>query len=149
MDTTELQNLLTFTKQIIHVGKGDLLCGAHCLMACVEKALVQCLPQTHATAREQQQSPFEDKHTHFGDELNNQTTRGRNYQMIYLCFQTVQHFDHKRQTTLHSEEILEPSLTHSCASTKQHAVLTPLNPAATGSRTDPQICLRNSICFCL
>lgn len=59
MDTTELQNLLTFTKQIIHIGKGDLLCGAHCLMACVEKVLVQRLPQTHPTAREQQQSPFE------------------------------------------------------------------------------------------
>lgn len=37
MDTTELQNLLTFTRQIIHTGKGDPLHGARCLIACVEK----------------------------------------------------------------------------------------------------------------
>lgn len=34
MDTTELEKLLIFTKQIVHTGKGDLLCGACSLIAC-------------------------------------------------------------------------------------------------------------------
>lgn len=54
MDTTELQNLLTFTRQIIHTGKGDPLHGARCLIACVKNSLVttpsSSIPNSDETA---------------------------------------------------------------------------------------------------
>lgn len=108
MDTTELEKLLIFTKQIVHTGKGDLLCGACSLIACEKyPPSLQCLPQAHPTAREQQQSPFEYIYTlgRLAEGLIKywQKLKAAINQMVKLSFQIVQQ-GHKRRDPQHSRE---------------------------------------------